>query len=62
MDWSKLRALGWQPQFGFDEAIEQTVRWYAGHRSWWEPIKSGDFRAYYERQYGERLAHARPYA
>jgi dTDP-glucose 4,6-dehydratase len=62
MDWSKLRALGWQPQLGFEQALERTVRWYADNRWWWEPIKSGDFRRYYDRQYGERLAKARPYA
>jgi dTDP-glucose 4,6-dehydratase len=22
---------------------------------WWEPIRSGDYRAYYERQYGKAL-------
>ena len=62
MDWSKIRALGWQPQYDYDTAMETTVRWYADNRAWWQRIKSGDFRAYYERQYGERLAAARPYA
>jgi dTDP-glucose 4,6-dehydratase len=62
MDWSKLRALGWQPQHDFDASLERTVRWYADNRWWWEKIKSGDFRAYYERQYGDRLAKSRPYA
>jgi dTDP-glucose 4,6-dehydratase len=62
MDWSKLRALGWEPRYGFEEALEQTVRWYADNRWWWEKIKSGDFRRFYERQYAERLANARPYA
>ena len=62
MDWSKLRALGWQPTHGFDATMERTVRWYADHRDWWQPIKSGDFRAYYERMYGDRLAKATPYA
>jgi dTDP-glucose 4,6-dehydratase len=62
MDWSKLRALGWQPQLGFEQALERTVRWYADNRAWWEPIKSGDFRRFYQRQYGERLERARPYA
>ncbi|MDP9238340.1 MAG: dTDP-glucose 4,6-dehydratase [Chloroflexota bacterium] len=62
MDWSKLRALGWQPKFGFETALERTVHWYADNRWWWEKIKSGDFRAYYERQYGARFAGARPYA
>ena len=62
MDWSKLRALGWEPQLGFEQVMERTVRWYADNRAWWEKIKSGDFRRYYERQYGRRLANARPYA
>jgi dTDP-glucose 4,6-dehydratase len=61
MDWSKLRALGWQPQHDFDAAIERTVRWYVDNRWWWEKIKSGDFRRYYERQYGRRLEQAKPY-
>ena len=30
--------------------------WYRSRRDWWEPIKSGEFRAYYERQYGEGLS------
>jgi dTDP-glucose 4,6-dehydratase len=62
MDWSKLRALGWEPRHGYADTMEHTVRWYVEHRAWWEKIKSGDFRRYYERQYGDRLAHARPYA
>ncbi len=61
MDWSKIRALGWQPELDFDAAIERTVRWYAGNRAWWEKIKSGEFRRYYERQYGLRLATSVPY-
>ena len=48
MDWTKLRALGWQPEHDFADTMERTVRWYAEHRDWWEPIKSGDFRRYYE--------------
>lgn len=62
MDWTKLRALGWEPSYDFDAAMETTVRWYADHRDWWEKIKSGDFRNYYNRQYGDRLANARAYA
>jgi dTDP-glucose 4,6-dehydratase len=62
MDWTKLRALGWQPEHDFDAAIERTVSWYAANRDWWERAKSGDFGAYYERQYGRRLATAKPYA
>ena len=50
----KLRGLGWAPQREFDRAIEETVAWYTERRDWWEPIKSGEYRAYYEEQYGNR--------
>jgi dTDP-glucose 4,6-dehydratase len=50
----KLRALGWAPRMEFEEALTETVAWYRDQRAWWEPIKSGDYRAYYETQYGTR--------
>jgi dTDP-glucose 4,6-dehydratase len=56
VDSSKLRALGWQPQHSFDQGgLEETVHWYMANRDWWEPIKSGDYRRYYETQYAARL-------
>jgi dTDP-glucose 4,6-dehydratase len=51
----KARALGWAPQVRFDEGLERTVTWYRDNRDWWAPIRSGDYRAYYERQYGRSL-------
>jgi dTDP-glucose 4,6-dehydratase len=51
----KVRALGWSPRVRFDEGLEQTVAWYRESSWWWEPIRSGDYRAYYERQYGRSL-------
>ena len=38
------------------DGLAETVEWYARNRGWWEPIKSGEYRAYYERQYAERLS------
>src|ERR1700679_939489 len=51
----KVRALGWAPRVRFEQGLEQTVAWYRAHALWWEPIRSGDYRAYYERQYGRTL-------
>jgi len=56
LDSSKLRGLGWAPAVGFEEGLRTTVDWYRERRDWWEPIKSGEFRDYYERQYAARLA------
>ena len=56
LDTSKLRALGWKPQKAFEQGISDTVAWYLSNRSWWEPIKSGEYREYYEKQYAARLA------
>ena len=51
----KVRALGWEPGVRFADGVEQTVRWYRDNAWWWEPIRSGDYREYYERQYGRSL-------
>jgi dTDP-glucose 4,6-dehydratase len=57
VDSSKVRALGWAPAHNFkDGGLEETVSWYRDNRVWWEPIKSGEYRAYYDEQYGKRLA------
>ena len=56
IDDSKLRALGWAPRVELAAGLRDTVAWYRDNRAWWEPIKAGEYRAYYERQYAERLA------
>jgi len=56
IDDAKLRDLGWAPAHSFGETgLRETVDWYRGNREWWEPIKSGDYRRYYEEQYATRL-------
>lgn len=55
IDDAKLRALGWSPARSFEDGLAATVDWYRDNRSWWEPIKSGEYRAYYEQQYAARL-------
>jgi len=61
LDSTKLRKeLGWQPQDSFPAGLEQTVRWYRDHQAWCERIRSGQYRRYYEKQYGDRHRTATP--
>ena len=55
---SKIKALGWQPRHTAEEAIIKTARWYEQNEWWWRKIKSGEFKAYYQAQYGKRLEEA----
>jgi dTDP-glucose 4,6-dehydratase len=34
----KVAALGWRARRSFDEALEETVRFYTDNRAWWEPL------------------------
>jgi len=59
MDSTRIREdLGWTPRHAFEEALDATVRWYLDHGPWWRRVRSGEYRAYYERLYGRRLAEA----
>jgi dTDP-glucose 4,6-dehydratase len=51
LDSAKAHGLGWKPAYTFAKALAATVSWYKSHEAWWKPIKSGAFRAYYEKQY-----------
>jgi dTDP-glucose 4,6-dehydratase len=52
----KIRSeLGWEARVHFVEGLEKTVAWYRDNEEWWEPIRSGEYRAYYEKQYGRSL-------
>ena len=46
--------LGWAPRHQFEQALGETVKWYVEQRPWWERIMSGEYRRYYEKQYGAR--------
>jgi dTDP-glucose 4,6-dehydratase len=52
---AKLGALGWRAQVRFEDGLAQTVEWYRDNAWWWEPIRSGAYREYYERHYGRAL-------
>jgi len=55
IDSSKIqRELGWRPATPFSEGMSRTVAWYVANDAWWKKIKSGEYREYYERMYGQR--------
>jgi dTDP-glucose 4,6-dehydratase len=51
----KVRELGWEAQVDFKEGLRRTVSWYRENEKWWAPIRSGEYREYYERLYGRAL-------
>jgi dTDP-glucose 4,6-dehydratase len=55
IDAAKAHAeLQWAPRIPFAEGLSQTVSWYVENRGWWERVRSGEYRTYYERNYGSR--------
>ncbi len=53
IDASKIRReLGWEPGTDFRKGLEKTVEWYLGHERWLQHVISGDYRDYYQKQYG----------
>jgi dTDP-glucose 4,6-dehydratase len=62
MDGSKVAALGWRPATRFEDGLAATVDWFRANEAWWRAARSGDWDAYYERQYGARLATGQPAA
>jgi len=51
IDAGKLRNLGWAPAMDWEAGMAETVAWYRDNEWWWGKIKSGEFKAYYEKQY-----------
>ena len=39
VDDSRLRALGYRPQHGFDDGLAETIAWYRANEAWWRPLK-----------------------
>jgi dTDP-glucose 4,6-dehydratase len=56
LDAAKIKKdLGWSAKIRFSEGLRSVVDWYRDNEWWWEPIRSGSYRDYYERQYGKPL-------
>ncbi|MEE9292155.1 MAG: dTDP-glucose 4,6-dehydratase [Acidobacteriota bacterium] len=57
VDWARLKKIGWTPGTNFRQALRETIDWYVSNQSWWKKIKSGEYAAYYEKQYGADTHH-----
>jgi dTDP-glucose 4,6-dehydratase len=52
LDCGKIHGrLGFTPRTSFSAGAERTIAWYSENRGWWEKVKSGAFREYYEKAY-----------
>jgi dTDP-glucose 4,6-dehydratase len=47
--------LGWAPARSFEDGVAETIAWYRTQRAWWEAVKSGAYREYYQAMYASRL-------
>lgn len=54
LNFDKMKALGWNPKKDFQTGLAETVSWYRDNQEWWKRIKSGEYKEYYQRMYGQR--------
>jgi dTDP-glucose 4,6-dehydratase len=55
IDCSKIQQeLGWKRSVDFASGLEKTVDWYLSHQDWIDSIRSGEYKNWIERNYGER--------
>ncbi|MCZ2156503.1 MAG: dTDP-glucose 4,6-dehydratase [Bryobacterales bacterium] len=53
VDCTKLKAeLGWSREIPFEKGLRDTVEWYRQNAAWVARAKSGEYRQFYELQYG----------
>ena len=54
-----MRESSWRPVMNFEEGLAQTIRWYRENTSWVARVRSGEYRTYYEHNYGKRNSGSR---
>ena len=50
------RELGWAPKWNFEDGLAATIEWYLKNPNWVDHVRSGEYRKYYQKQYGETAA------
>ena len=55
--------LGWRAtRSAWPQALEATVQWYRTNQTWWQHIRSGEYRHFYDTLYGRRPEAHKPAA
>jgi dTDP-glucose 4,6-dehydratase len=49
-----MRETGWRPVMDFEAGLTKTIEWYRRNSAWVARVRSGEYRAYYEKNYGNR--------
>ena len=49
-----MRETSWQPLMDFETGLALTIDWYRANSPWIERVRSGEYRTYYEKNYGDR--------
>ena len=49
-----MRETGWQPVMNFETGLAKTIEWYRENPAWVARVRSGEYRTYYEKNYGNR--------
>ncbi len=39
LDISKIKSLGWMPEYNFEQALDLTIKWYKENQNWWKKLK-----------------------
>jgi dTDP-glucose 4,6-dehydratase len=57
---AKIKSLGWEPRWTFDQALDDTINWYLENEWWWRKLKDkeSEYCEYYEKQYKQRIDNA----
>ena len=45
------QTTGWRARMPFEEGLQHTIEWYRSNPEWVARVRSGEYRAYYERNY-----------
>ena len=43
--------LDWRQEFGFEEGLDVTIKWYMNHQDWVDRVRSGEYRKWMEKNY-----------